>query len=112
MMTAGYPDQAGSGAAPQAPPPTHSTSAPSSAPSNGASPPAAPSNGLSPQQGPQGAGALDPCIGGPNGAGGAPLPPDHHPNMGGYHDQAQFETDKRSVYKWVPYHFIKVLYYR
>lgn len=82
MMTAGYPEQGATG--------------PTSAGSTGVSGPTA----ATPQPGPIASGhpsaaptqpvTHDPCL-----TGQQPLPPDHH----GYHDQAQFEADKRSVYK-------------
>ncbi|XP_076044125.1 homeobox protein PKNOX1-like [Oratosquilla oratoria] len=81
MMTAGYPGEQGGGTAP-----------PTAAGAAGVAAGTAPT----PQPGPTPSAPHPPaqpphdqCLGA------QPLPPDHH----GYHDQAQFEADKRAVYK-------------
>ncbi|XP_069957368.1 homeobox protein PKNOX1 isoform X3 [Cherax quadricarinatus] len=79
MMTAGYPEQGGGGGGP----PSAGAAA-----VGGATAPT-PQPVVPPAHNPAAQTAHDQCLAG------QPLPPDHH----SYHDQAQFEADKRSVYK-------------
>ncbi|XP_068250190.1 homeobox protein PKNOX2-like [Palaemon carinicauda] len=81
MMTAGYPEQGGGGGGPPSAGATGVGGATAPTPQPVVPPAAHPSN---PQP------AHEQCLSGQQ-----PLPPDHH----GYHDQAQFEADKRAVYK-------------
>ena len=83
MMTAGYPEQGSAGP-----------------PSAGGAAVGGASGATSPQPGPLSHTPAHVAVPQPSHeqclAGQQPLPPDNH---AGYHDHAQFEADKRSVYK-------------
>ncbi|XP_042865018.1 homeobox protein PKNOX2-like isoform X2 [Penaeus japonicus] len=78
MMTAGYPEQGGGGGGP----PSTGAAAVGGATAPTPQPVVPPAHAAAHN-------AHEQCLSG------QPLPPDHH----GYHDQAQFEADKRAVYK-------------
>lgn len=80
MMTAGYPEQGAAGP----------TSAGSTGPTAPTPQPPPIASGITGATSSAPSAPHDQCLSGQQ-----PLPPDHH----GYHDQAQFEADKRSVYK-------------
>lgn len=102
MMTASFPEAGGAAAPPNSgTPPGTTTPLPPTTQPPSSHPPG--TNGLSPAHPtpthPQPHPALEQCGGAGGGGAAQPLQTDPHAAAMGYSDQAQFETDKRSVYK-------------